>query len=200
MTGCPWGPANLDRYSFKWNLEANQELESEAFANMAAAVFEKDCGQSQELDRVRWPQRAWVDRLQERFAGWLDRCWIGGGGRICRGWRRAAARLHVGLRCRAVRAAGRSRVCRTWRARCGPSARPMPMPPAAAMLCQGGEGLAADHASDCAADQLTGRQNPDLAPLAQRLGAGCISHAVSHDQCANSSAAASVATPTSSGL
>jgi cardiolipin synthase A/B len=67
------GSSNLDRWSFKWNLEANQEIESEAFATVAAAVFEKDCAQSLELDRHRWPRRAWIDRLQERLAGVLDR-------------------------------------------------------------------------------------------------------------------------------
>jgi cardiolipin synthase A/B len=67
------GSSNLDRWSFKWNLEANQEIENEAFATVAAAVFEKDCAQSLELDRHRWPQRAWIDRLQERLAGALDR-------------------------------------------------------------------------------------------------------------------------------
>jgi len=69
------GSSNLDRWSFKWNLEGNQEIESEAFANVAAAVFADDCGQSLELDPLRWQQRAWMDRLQERFAGWLDR-WL----------------------------------------------------------------------------------------------------------------------------
>jgi cardiolipin synthase len=69
------GSSNLDRWSFKWNLEANQEIENAAFANVAAAVFEKDCGQSLELDPHRWTQRAWMDRMQERFAGWLDR-WL----------------------------------------------------------------------------------------------------------------------------
>jgi cardiolipin synthase A/B len=69
------GSSNLDRWSFKWNLEANQEIENTAFADMAAAVFEKDCGLSLQLDRRRWPQRAWVDRLQERLAGLLDR-WL----------------------------------------------------------------------------------------------------------------------------
>jgi phosphatidylserine/phosphatidylglycerophosphate/cardiolipin synthase-like enzyme len=67
------GSSNLDRWSFKWNLEANQEIDDAPFAGVAAAVFDKDCGQSVELDRRRWPQRAWVDRLQERLAGWLDR-------------------------------------------------------------------------------------------------------------------------------
>jgi cardiolipin synthase len=69
------GSSNLDRWSFKWNLEANQEVECTRFAQSAAAIFAKDCGQSLELDRRRWSQRAWVDRLQERMAGSLDR-WL----------------------------------------------------------------------------------------------------------------------------
>jgi cardiolipin synthase len=69
------GSSNLDRWSFKWNLEGNQEIDHAAFADVAAAVFENDCGQSLELDRRRWPRRAWVGRLQERVAGLLDR-WL----------------------------------------------------------------------------------------------------------------------------
>lgn len=69
------GSSNLDRWSFKWNLEANQEIDSAAFANTAAEVFEKDCTMSIQLDRRRWPQRAWMDRVQERLAGLLDR-WL----------------------------------------------------------------------------------------------------------------------------
>jgi phosphatidylserine/phosphatidylglycerophosphate/cardiolipin synthase-like enzyme len=69
------GSSNLDRWSFKWNLEANQEIDDARFSDVAAMVFEKDCGQSLELDRRRWPHRAWIDRLQERLAGTLDR-WL----------------------------------------------------------------------------------------------------------------------------
>jgi len=79
MTVCDnWvsvGSSNLDRWSFKWNLEGNQEIDNEAFAAVAAAVFARDCEQSLELDPQRWAKRAWLDRLQERFAGWLDR-WL----------------------------------------------------------------------------------------------------------------------------
>ena len=67
------GSSNLDRWSFKWNLEANQEVEDVAFAGVAAGVFEGDCGQSEELSRRHWPQRDWVGRVQERIAGVLDR-------------------------------------------------------------------------------------------------------------------------------
>jgi cardiolipin synthase len=67
------GSSNLDRWSFKWNLEANQEVQNAEFAARAAAVFEADCTQSEELSRRKWPQRAWIGRLQERIAGMLDR-------------------------------------------------------------------------------------------------------------------------------
>jgi phosphatidylserine/phosphatidylglycerophosphate/cardiolipin synthase-like enzyme len=67
------GSSNLDRWSFKWNLEANQEVQNAEFAALAAAVFEGDCVQSEELSRRKWPQRAWIGRLQERIAGMLDR-------------------------------------------------------------------------------------------------------------------------------
>jgi phosphatidylserine/phosphatidylglycerophosphate/cardiolipin synthase-like enzyme len=69
------GSSNLDRWSFKWNLEANQEIDDRSFADDAAAVFVKDCGASLQLDPERWPKRAWMDRLQERLAGLLDR-WL----------------------------------------------------------------------------------------------------------------------------
>jgi cardiolipin synthase A/B len=67
------GSSNLDRWSFKWNLEANQEVQNAAFAAIAAAVFEGDCAQSEILSRRSWPQRAWIGRLQERIAGVLER-------------------------------------------------------------------------------------------------------------------------------
>jgi cardiolipin synthase A/B len=67
------GSSNLDRWSFKWNLEANQEVQNAAFAAVGAGVFEKDCLDSEMLSRRNWPQRAWLDRMQERIAGVLDR-------------------------------------------------------------------------------------------------------------------------------
>jgi cardiolipin synthase A/B len=67
------GSSNLDRWSFKWNLEANQEVQNTAFAAVAATVFEGDCVHSEQLSRRNWPNRAWIDRLQERIAGMLDR-------------------------------------------------------------------------------------------------------------------------------
>jgi cardiolipin synthase A/B len=74
------GSSNLDRWSFKWNLEANQEVADRAVADAAAAAFAGDFAVSEALSRRYWPQRAWLDRLRERIAGALDR-WL-------EGWRR----------------------------------------------------------------------------------------------------------------
>ena len=67
------GSSNLDRWSFRWNLEANQEIADADFANTAAAVFAADFAVSRALSRRYWRQRAWLDRLRETIAGVLDR-------------------------------------------------------------------------------------------------------------------------------
>jgi phosphatidylserine/phosphatidylglycerophosphate/cardiolipin synthase-like enzyme len=74
------GSSNLDRWSFKWNLEANQEVADARVADGAAALFNADLAVSSALSRRYWARRAWVDRLRERIAGALDR-WL-------EGWRR----------------------------------------------------------------------------------------------------------------
>ncbi|HWW33024.1 MAG TPA: phospholipase D-like domain-containing protein [Steroidobacteraceae bacterium] len=74
------GSSNLDRWSFKWNLEANQEVADSRVADAAAALFNADLAVSRALSRRNWPERAWRDRLRERIAGALDR-WL-------EGWRR----------------------------------------------------------------------------------------------------------------
>jgi cardiolipin synthase A/B len=74
------GSSNLDRWSFKWNLEANQEVADRDVADAAAAAFSADFAVSEALSRRYWRQRAWLDRLRERIAGALDR-WL-------EGWRR----------------------------------------------------------------------------------------------------------------
>jgi len=69
------GSSNLDRWSFKWNLEANQEIVDRSFADDVAGVFENDCLQSNELSARRWSRRAWLHRVRERIAGAIDR-WL----------------------------------------------------------------------------------------------------------------------------
>jgi cardiolipin synthase A/B len=67
------GSSNLDRWSFRWNLEANQEVADARFADQAAALFEADFAASRALSRRHWRERARLDRLRESIAGVLDR-------------------------------------------------------------------------------------------------------------------------------
>ena len=67
------GSANLDRWSFRWNLEANQEIDSAAVADAASALFERDFVASRAVSRHHWGQRGRLDRLRENIAGRLDR-------------------------------------------------------------------------------------------------------------------------------
>jgi cardiolipin synthase len=67
------GSANLDRWSFRWNLEANQEIDSAQLATAAAALFEGDLAQSRLISRRHWGERGRGERIREDIAGRLDR-------------------------------------------------------------------------------------------------------------------------------
>jgi cardiolipin synthase A/B len=67
------GSSNHDRWSFRWNLEANQEVADARFADTVAALFEGDLRVSRAISRLHWRRRAWLDRLREGIAGALDR-------------------------------------------------------------------------------------------------------------------------------
>jgi cardiolipin synthase len=67
------GSSNLDRWSFRWNLEANQEIDSASEAQAAAQLFMEDFGASRQISRRHWRERARLDRLREAIAGALDR-------------------------------------------------------------------------------------------------------------------------------
>jgi cardiolipin synthase A/B len=67
------GSSNLDRWSLRWNLEANQEVEDQRFADSAALLFMKDGRASRVISRRSWRRRARLDRWRESIAGMLDR-------------------------------------------------------------------------------------------------------------------------------
>ena len=71
------GSSNIDRWNFRWNLEANQEIYDVEFANQAELMFATDFGQSFEIKRNEWHRRPWRDRLLEYWwslvARWVDR-------------------------------------------------------------------------------------------------------------------------------
>jgi cardiolipin synthase len=66
------GSSNLDRWSFRWNLEANQEIDSASVADAAVRLFVADFAASRQITRHRWRERAWLDRWRESIAGALD--------------------------------------------------------------------------------------------------------------------------------
>jgi phosphatidylserine/phosphatidylglycerophosphate/cardiolipin synthase-like enzyme len=67
------GSSNLDRWSLRWNLEANQEVADPGFANTVVALFERDFAVSRLISRRYWHRRARLDRLREDIAGIIDR-------------------------------------------------------------------------------------------------------------------------------
>jgi cardiolipin synthase A/B len=69
------GSSNLDRWSFRWNLEANQEIADRRASDAAAGLFTANFADSMELSRRYWRERAWLDRVRESIAGLLDR-WL----------------------------------------------------------------------------------------------------------------------------
>ncbi|HEY7745416.1 MAG TPA: phospholipase D-like domain-containing protein [Desulfuromonadales bacterium] len=70
------GSSNLDRWNYRWNLEANQELADPELADQVQALFEDDFGHCLEIAYTDWRHRAWNRRLLEwvwtRVSGILD--------------------------------------------------------------------------------------------------------------------------------
>jgi len=69
------GSSNLDRWTPRWNLDANQEVDDARFAREAEAMLEDDFRQCVELDPGRWHRRPWGTRALEQLAGAVDR-WL----------------------------------------------------------------------------------------------------------------------------
>jgi phosphatidylserine/phosphatidylglycerophosphate/cardiolipin synthase-like enzyme len=59
------GSSNLDRWNYRWNLEANQELAEQEVANQVQALFAEDFVHCLEIGYTAWRRRAWGRRLQE---------------------------------------------------------------------------------------------------------------------------------------
>ncbi len=61
------GSSNLDRWNYRWNLEANQELVDPGLADQVQDLFENDFGHCLEIGYTDWRRRSWSRRLQERL-------------------------------------------------------------------------------------------------------------------------------------
>ena len=64
------GSSNLDRWSMRWNLEANQEVAHKGFADAAARMFMDDLEESEEIFYASWINRPSQNRWLESFYGW----------------------------------------------------------------------------------------------------------------------------------
>ena len=59
------GSTNLDRWNLRWNLEANQDIDDEEFAERVQAMLEEDLEHSHEILYQQWRYRPWHRRLLE---------------------------------------------------------------------------------------------------------------------------------------
>jgi len=66
------GSCNFDRWSLRWNLEANQQVHDTRFAARLATVLAADFADSIEVTREAWQRRPLWYRLRERFWGWAE--------------------------------------------------------------------------------------------------------------------------------
>ena len=67
------GSSNIDRWNFRWNLEANQEIQDLAFASQVETMFHEDFRHCLEITYDNWRKRNYYSRLLEWFWGMLDR-------------------------------------------------------------------------------------------------------------------------------
>lgn len=64
---CTIGSCNFDHWSLRWNLEANQEVDSARFAADARALFEDNLAASKEIRLNDWAARPWWQKLVRRL-------------------------------------------------------------------------------------------------------------------------------------
>ena len=69
------GSSNMDRWNFRWNMEANQEIESENFTMSAREILINDFGNSKEINYSQWLRRSKYQRFKEWLWGKVD-LWI----------------------------------------------------------------------------------------------------------------------------
>jgi len=63
------GSSNLDRWNHRWNLDANQTVQSKQTAAEVKKLFEQDFAQSIEIHFLDWQRRPWVQHLREWWSG-----------------------------------------------------------------------------------------------------------------------------------
>ncbi len=66
------GSSNIDRWNLRWNLDANQAIDDQEFADQVRDMFESDFAQTIEYTYQDWMRRPWRVRAGERLWGLVD--------------------------------------------------------------------------------------------------------------------------------
>ncbi len=66
------GSSNMDRWNFRWNLEANQEVEDKVIGSKARKIMLDDFTMCREIKYIDWVNRSKMQRLKEWGWGSLD--------------------------------------------------------------------------------------------------------------------------------
>jgi len=73
------GSSNVDRWNFRWNLEANQEIDDAGFATLVEQQFNEDFSDCDEILAGEWKHRSWWQRIViwywaqvVRFLSWMS--------------------------------------------------------------------------------------------------------------------------------
>ncbi len=66
------GSSNMDRWNFRWNLEANQEIDNKSIANEARKIMLDDFSHCHEIKYIDWVNRSRMQRTKEWLWGRLD--------------------------------------------------------------------------------------------------------------------------------
>ncbi len=61
------GSCNLDRWNFRWNLDANQEIEDDTFSASVIDVIKKDFDESKEITLEDWKKISFFHKLKISF-------------------------------------------------------------------------------------------------------------------------------------
>lgn len=69
------GSSNLDHWTLRWNLEANQEVRQSELVDAVAEMFRADLAESHEWTVQNWGGRSWLSRFLEGLFGSLD-VWV----------------------------------------------------------------------------------------------------------------------------
>ena len=65
------GSSNFDRWTLRWNLEANQEIQDADFSQQVRQFLQDGFSDAIEITLENWQRRPWHRRWQERFLAWL---------------------------------------------------------------------------------------------------------------------------------